>query len=164
MDQDIYMSYTYNGFFHSFTANQDAYGKWSMNWLVMHHIDTNKIYLGEYTKFRKRVLQNIERRNLEDTSQLRHLIDDAYAKVIVSYIRNYVARMHTNKANDITLYEYSQQIMNRFQRIIDKFNIDINVTRVYQPNKAAFHFAWNGDILASYYVFKNTDTDKLETV
>jgi hypothetical protein len=149
MDYVIDLSYTENGFFHSFNANQDIYGKWSMHWLVMHHFNTNKIYLGEYTKFRKRILTNISRRNLEDTSQLRHLLDDAYAKVIIAYIKMYVARLHINKPADISLYEYGQTIMNRFQRIIDKFSIDINVTRVYQPGKIAFHFTWNGDILAS---------------
>ena len=163
MDSTLYLSFTENGFLHSFTASQDYLtSSWKVHFLVMHCKNTERIYLGEYTKFRKRVLNFIKNRPIDDQNNLKIELDSIYTKIVQSYITHYVARLHKNKPSDTTLYEYGQKIMNRFQRIIDKFKIDINVTRVYQPHKVAFHFAWNGDILASYYVFKNTDTDKLE--
>lgn len=163
MSDDIYISYTDNGFLHSFNATKDAHDVWSVHFLVMHVKDQTKVYLGEYTKFRKQVLHRLDALNLLDKREIIIQIDDAYMKIIQSFLSKYIARIHLNCPKTTSLYDYGQQQINKLQQIIDEFEIELNVTRIYQPGKVAFHFTWNGDIVASYYINQHGNTDHLDT-
>ena len=163
MSDDIYISYTSDGFLHSFNAAKNAYNEWSVSFLVMHVKDRSKVYLGEYTKFRHQILKRLEALDLLDQRQIIEKIDSAYIKVVQSFLTRYIARIHVNCPEDATLYDYGRQQINRIQEIIDQFDIDLHVTRIYQPGKVAFHFTWNGDIVASYYINQNSNTDHLDT-
>lgn len=163
MTDDIYISYTDNGFLHSFDATQEADGTWNVHFLVMQIQDQDKAYLGEYTKFRKQVMRRLKALGLLDQRQIIDQVDSAYIKVIQSFLSRYVARIHINKPKGVSLYDYGQKIITKVQEIIDQFDIDLRVTRVYQPGKVAFHFTWNGDIVASYYINKHSNTDHLDT-
>lgn len=163
MTDDIYVSYTDNGFLHSFSAALDANGDWKIHFLVMHLTDQSRVYLGEYTKFRKQVLRRLEVLRLLDQRQITEQLDDAYVRIVQSFLLKYIARIHLNCPKDNDLYEYGQKQINKLQTIIDEFDIDLNVTRIYQPGKVAFHFTWNGDIIASYYINQHSNTDRFDT-
>ena len=163
MSDDIYISYTSDGFLHSFNATKDAHDVWSVHFLVMHVKDRSKVYLGEYTKFRRQVLKRLEALGLLDQRQIMDKIDTAYVKVIQAFLIKYIARIHVNCPEGESLYSYGQKQVTRIQEIIDRFDIDLNVTRVYQPGRVAFYFTWNGDIIATYYISDVTNTDHLDT-
>lgn len=163
MTDDVYISYTDNGFLHSFSATKDAHGEWSVHFLVMQVKDQSKVYLGEYTKFRKQVLKRLTALGLLDQRQITDQIDSIYVKIIQSFLSRYIARIHLNCPKNENLYDYGQKLINKLQTIIDEFGIDLNVTRIYQPGKVAFHFTWNGDIVASYYINQHNNTDHLDT-
>ena len=162
MPDDIYISYTDNGFLHSFSATKDAHEGWNVHFLVMQVKDQSKVYLGEYTKFRKQVLHRLKALGLLDQRQITDQIDAAYVKVIQSFLSKYIARIHVNCPKDQSLFDYGQTKINRIQELIDEFKVDLNVTRIYQPSRVAFHFTWNGDIVASYYINQHTNTDRFE--
>lgn len=163
MTEDVYISYTDNGFLHSFSATKDAHNEWLVHFLVMQVKDQSKVYLGEYTKFRKQVLKRLNTLGLLDQRQIKEQIDDVYVKVIQSFLTRYIARIHLNCPKTRNLYDYGQEMINKLQSIIDEFDIDLHVTRIYQPGKVAFHFTWNGDIVASYYINQHNNTDHLDT-
>ena len=162
MPDDIYISYTDNGFLHSFSAVRDAHDDWKVHFLVMQVNDQSRVYLGEYTKFRRQVIKRLKALGLLDQRQIMDQIDTAYTKVIQAFLSKYIARIHLNCPKGTGLYDYGQKQINKIQEIIDEFNIDLNVTRIYQPMKVAFHFTWNGDIVASYYINQYTNTDRFE--
>ena len=163
MSDDVYISYTDNGFLHSFSAAKDGNGDWSVHFLVMQVNDRSKVYLGEYTKFRKQVLNRLKALGLLDQRQIRDQIDNVYIKVIQAFLMKYIARIHVNLQEGVNLYEYGQETISKLQEIIDAFDIDMRVTRIYQPGKVAFYFTWDGNIVASYYINKNNNTDYLDT-
>jgi hypothetical protein len=163
MADDIYISYTDNGFLHSFSATKDAHDSWTVHFLVMHVKDRSKVYLGEYTKFRNQVKKRLETLSPLDQREITDQIDRVYVKIIQSFLLRYIARIHLRCPKTEKLFNYGQQQINKLQIIIDDFNIDLNVTRVIQQGKVEFHFTWNGDIVASYFIWQNNDTDKLVT-
>ena len=163
MPDDIYISYTDSGFLHSFSAAKDERDEWKVHFLVMQVKDQSKVYLGEYTKFRKQVLKRLSALGLIDQRQIIDQIDTAYVKVIQSFLSKYVARIHMNCPSDRSYYDYGQETINKVQEIIDRFDIDLHVTRIYQPGRVAFHFTWNGDIVASYYINQHHNSDHLDT-
>lgn len=163
MSDDIYISYTDNGFLHSFSAAKDAHDEWHIQFLVMHAKDRSKVYLGEYTKFRTQVISRLYALSLADKRAILAKINDVYVKVIQSFLSRYIARIHVNCPKDASLYDYGQKQISKLQKVTDAFDIDLRITRIYQPCRVAFHFTWDGDIVASYYINQRSNTDYLDT-
>lgn len=164
---ELYLSYLKHGFLHVFNAVQDFYfNNWNVTFLVYHHKDS-KLYLGEYTRFRKQIIRKLDQisdLDNRDRSQIIDELDYKYIKIMSTYLREYVERIRRTKPRNISLFDYGQQMISKFHQIIDTFKIDdLRITTLDQKNTISFFFIWNHVIVASYCLYKQNDSDKFVT-
>lgn len=160
--ENVNISYTKNGFLYQFDAIYDLLiDDWIVSFLV-YHVNDNQIYLGEYSYFRKQILRRLESMNdLENKSKIISELDFKYVKIISSYIYQYTSRIRRNKPQNISLFDYSKQMIEKLMELIIQLNIsDLNIVKLDQKYTITFHFVWKGIITASYCLYKQSDHDK----
>lgn len=163
--EDVNISYTENGFLYQFNAIYDILiNDWIVSFLV-YHINDKQIYLGEYTCFRKRILRKLESIvDLENRAKITAELDLKYIKVISSYIHQYTSRIRKNKPQNISLFDYGKQMIEKLMELIIQLRInDLNIVKLDQIYTVTFHFVWNGTIAASYCLYKQSDHDKFSS-
>lgn len=163
--EDIYFSYTKNGFLYQFNARYDiVLNDWNVTFLVYHNND-NQIYLGEYTRFRKQILRKLN--DIDDLEHRAKIIDDLdfkYVTVISSFVHSYASRIRRTKPRGISLFDYGKQQIDKLMALIITLNVDdLNVTKLDQKNTVSFYFVWNNIITATYYLYKQSDKDKFSS-
>ncbi len=159
--EDISICYTRHGFLYQFNANFDfLLNNWNVSFLV-YHVNDEQIYLGEYSRFRRKVLYLLNKMDdLEHKSKIIDELNYKYVSVISSYIYSYISRIRNTKPADISLCDYARQKIDKFIELISILKVnDLTATKLDQKNAISFFFVWNGIITASYRIYKNTDQD-----
>ena len=163
--ENVTISYTKHSFLYQFNAVYDAYLQdWSVS-LLVYHFNDSQIYLGEYARFRRQILRKLESMDdLENRSKIITELNSKYVGVISSYIYQYTSRIRKNKPQDISLFDYGKQMVEKLTELIIQLRIDdLNIVKLDQKYTVTFHFVWNGTIAASYCLYKQNDHDKFSS-